>query len=278
MKQAPFQRSLLSFSVRARGLKHSAAVGFVQDGFVNGGFPRYFESEVEPGGVRQKRMEEKDILELDFSKVRWDADGLIPAVVQDEETREVLMLAYMNETSLRRTLRERRACYYSRSRQSLWLKGETSGHFQEVVDVKFDCDQDAVLLTVKQTGMACHENYFSCFHYDLQAEGFAAAGEPEVRPEPPLGRTLELLAGVVHSRNLERPEGAYTTYLFSKGLDKILKKVGEESTEVIIAAKNVGSEELVYETADLFYHLLVLLEERGVGVGEVSKELLTRRK
>ena len=221
---------------------------------------------------------EEEVAALDLAQIRWDAQGLVPAIVQDEETKEVLMLAYMNEESLRRTLLERKACYFSRSRQSLWLKGETSGHFQEIVDVRFDCDQDAVLLTVKQSGMACHENHFSCFHYDLQSEGFKATGEPEVRPAPALGRTLELLADVIRSRNLERPEGAYTTYLFNKGLDKILKKVGEESAEVIIAAKNASPEEITYETADLFYHLLVLLEERGVGLGEIAEELLKRRK
>lgn len=215
---------------------------------------------------------------IDLSGIRWDAQGLVPAIVQDVETNEVLMLAYMNEESLRRTLRDRKACYYSRSRQSLWLKGETSGHFQEIVDIKFDCDQDALLLSVKQTGMACHENFFSCFHYDLTSEGFEAVGEPEVRPLPSLGRTLELLKEVIHSRNLERPEGAYTTYLFEKGIDKILKKVGEENAEVIIAAKNADPEEITYEVSDLFYHVLVMLEERGVGVEEVAKELLQRRK
>ncbi|AET66429.1 phosphoribosyl-ATP pyrophosphohydrolase [Desulfosporosinus orientis DSM 765] len=223
-------------------------------------------------------MDANQIQALDLSKIRWDAHGLVPAIVQDAETKEVLMLAYMNEESLRRTLLEGKACYYSRSRQSLWLKGETSGHFQEIVDMKFDCDQDALLLTVKQIGMACHENYFSCFHYDLTNQGFKGIGEPEVRSEPTLGRTLELLAGVIRSRNLERPEGAYTTYLFEKGIDKILKKVGEESAEVIIAAKNADSEEIRCEVSDLFYHVLVMLEERGVGVEEVSRELSKRRK
>ena len=215
---------------------------------------------------------------FDLSGIRWDSQGLVPAIVQDVETKDVLMLAYMNEESLRRTLRDRKACYYSRSRQSLWLKGETSGHFQEIIDIKFDCDQDALLLTVKQIGMACHENYFSCFHYDLTSTGFKAIGEPEVRSEPTLGRTLELLTEVIHSRNQKRPEGAYTTYLFEKGIDKILKKVGEESAEVIIAAKNADAEEIKCEVADLFYHVLVMLEERGVGVSEVGKELLARRK
>ncbi|MCB8817945.1 bifunctional phosphoribosyl-AMP cyclohydrolase/phosphoribosyl-ATP diphosphatase HisIE [Desulfosporosinus shakirovi] len=223
-------------------------------------------------------MDANEIQALDLSKIRWDAHGLVPAIVQDVETREVLMLAYMNEESLGRTLHEGKACYYSRSRQSLWLKGETSGHFQEIVDIKFDCDQDALLLTVKQIGMACHEDYFSCFHYDLTSEGFEGIGKAKVRPEPTLGRTLELLTDVIHSRNQERPEGAYTTYLFEKGIDKILKKVGEESAEVIIAAKNADPEEIRCEVSDLFYHVLVMLEERGVGVSEVARELLERRK
>jgi phosphoribosyl-ATP pyrophosphohydrolase/phosphoribosyl-AMP cyclohydrolase len=223
-------------------------------------------------------MDANKIEDLDLSQIRWDSHGLVPAIVQDVETKDVLMLAYMNEESLRRTLLERKACYYSRSRQSLWLKGETSGHFQEIIDIKFDCDQDALLLTVKQTGTACHENFFSCFHYDLTSDGFKVTGEPEVRPEPTLGRTLELLTDVIHSRNQERPEGAYTTYLFEKGIDKILKKVGEESAEVIIAAKNGDLEEIRSEVSDLFYHVLVMLVERGVGIGEVARELLKRRK
>lgn len=215
-----------------------------------------------------------------LQKIKWNADGLVPAVVQDVETREVLMLAYMNEEALRRTLSEKRAWYYSRSRQSLWRKGETSGHTQEVIDIKFDCDQDAVLLTVKQTGMACHENYFSCFHYKVEDErstAFRTVGEPEVRADIPLGQTLEMLAEVIHTRNLERPEGAYTTYLFAKGIDKILKKVGEESAESIIAAKNNDPVEIRCEVADLFYHLLVMLEERGVDLKEISQELIGRQ-
>jgi phosphoribosyl-ATP pyrophosphohydrolase/phosphoribosyl-AMP cyclohydrolase len=237
--------------------------------------------------------------------IRWNADGLLPAIVQDYETKEVVMLAYINEEALRLTLQEKRAWYYSRSRQSLWLKGETSGHFQDVVDLRFDCDQDALLLVVRQQGVACHENYFSCFHYAVnEAQGseanesdgvnesakaagatetkgekaFVAFGQPEERPVLPLGRTLELLAEVIHQRNQERPEGAYTTYLFEKGLDKILKKVGEESAETIIAAKNSDTTELRYEVSDLFYHLLVLLEEQRVGLDEISRELLSRRK
>lgn len=223
----------------------------------------------------QIKQHSKDILP---EGIRWNSDGLVPAIVQDEETREVVMLAYMNEEALRLTLKEKRAWYYSRSRQSLWLKGETSGNVQEVVNLRFDCDQDAILLMVKQTGVACHENYFSCFHYVPSGEEFVALGEPNVKPQIPLGRTLELLADVIHSRNIERPEGAYTTYLFEKGVDKILKKVGEESAEVIIAAKNASKEELRYEASDLFYHVLVLLEEQGVNLRDISQELLARRK
>jgi phosphoribosyl-ATP pyrophosphohydrolase/phosphoribosyl-AMP cyclohydrolase len=210
--------------------------------------------------------------------IRWNADGLIPAIVQDVDSREVLMLAYMNAEALQLTLKEKRAWFYSRSRQGLWRKGETSGHTQKVVDIRFDCDQDTVLLTVEQTGMACHENYFSCFHYLAGKDNFQIEGIPEQKPILPLGTVLEQLAEVIHGRNLERPEGAYTTYLFEKGIDKILKKVGEETAEIIIAAKNAAPDEIYYEVADLMYHLVVMLEERGVGLAEIAAELTRRRK
>lgn len=226
--------------------------------------------------------------------IRWNQDGLVPAIAQDIESGEVLMLAYMNEEALRKTLTEGKACYFSRSRQALWLKGETSGHFQEVVDIRFDCDQDTILLKVKQAGMACHENYFSCFHYGLnsttpgQAEKtdfqkeycspWVRIGEPNVSAPLALGRILELLAETIRSRNIERPEGAYTTYLFTQGVDKILKKVGEECAEVIIAAKNDSLSEIRYESADLLYHLLVLLEDRKVDLKELAEELDSRRR
>lgn len=225
----------------------------------------------------EKQIEQQSKIDIPEG-IRWNSDGLVPAIVQDVETQEVLMLAYMNDEALRLTMEEKRAWYYSRSRQSLWLKGETSGNIQEVVDLRFDCDQDAILLTVKQTGVACHENFFSCFHYAPNGKGFVTFGQPNERPPLPLGRTLELLAKVIHSRNIERPEGAYTTYLFEKGIDKILKKVGEESAETIIAAKNSSAEEIRYEVSDLFYHVLVLLEERGVDLSDISQELLSRRK
>lgn len=220
----------------------------------------------------------EDRIDIVPEGIRWNTDGLVPVIVQDVDTKEVLMLAYMNEEALRLTLKEKRAWYFSRSRQSLWLKGETSGNVQEVVDLQFDCDQDAILLTVKQKGVACHEDYYSCFHYAVAGKEFVALGEPLKIPPIPLGRTLELLETVIHSRNLERPDGAYTTYLFEKGIDKILKKVGEETAETIIAAKNNSVEEIRYEVADLFYHLLVMLEERGVELKEISQELFSRRK
>ncbi|MHB8125658.1 MAG: bifunctional phosphoribosyl-AMP cyclohydrolase/phosphoribosyl-ATP diphosphatase HisIE [Desulfitobacteriaceae bacterium] len=213
-----------------------------------------------------------------LDNIRWNADGLIPAIVQDADSREVLMLAYMNEEALKLTLTEQRAWFYSRSRQSLWRKGETSGHTQKVLDIRFDCDQDTLLLIVEQTGMACHENYFSCFHYLASNQGFQIEGIPEQKPALSLGSVLEQLAQVIHSRYLERPEGAYTTYLFEKGIDKILKKVGEETAEVIIAAKNASADEICYEVADLFYHLVVMLEERGVGLAEIANELTSRKK
>jgi len=233
-----------------------------------------------------------NITEIDIDKfnriaqeIRWNAEGLVPAVVQDAESAEVLMLAYMNKEALYKTLTEGKAVYYSRSRQSLWLKGETSGNYQQVVDIFFDCDKDALLLKVKQTGMACHENYFSCFHYRPQPEAgksnelkWDITSEPNIRPALSLGRTLEILAEVIKDRKQEKTEGSYTAYLFTKGKDKILKKVGEECAEVIIAAKNSSLEEIRYEAADLFYHLLVLFEEMGLNLTEIAEELNARRK
>lgn len=215
-------------------------------------------------------------MEKALKGIKWNEQGLVPAVAQDSESGEVLMLAYMNEEALRKTLTEGKACYFSRSRNTLWVKGETSGHCQEVIDVRLDCDRDAILLKVKQTGMACHENFYSCFHYQPGSD--EPIGEAETTPTVSLGRTLELLAEVIKDRNIERPEGAYTTYLFTKGLDKILKKVGEECAEVIIAAKNNSSSEIRYEVSDLFYHLLVMLEDQKVDLKEIAEELNLRKK
>lgn len=222
--------------------------------------------------------------------IRWDKDGLIPVVVRDEESGQVLMLAYINREALIATLTGGKACYFSRSRQKLWIKGETSGNYQEVVSLRFDCDKDAALLTVRQTGMACHENYFSCFHNTINMEAppekakqkertaWLKSGEPNIKPALSLGRIMELLTEVIKQRKKEKPEGSYTAYLFSEGTDKILKKLGEECAEVIIAAKNNSPGEICYETADLLYHLLVLLEDRGIAPEKIAEELSARRK
>jgi phosphoribosyl-ATP pyrophosphohydrolase/phosphoribosyl-AMP cyclohydrolase len=197
----------------------------------------------------------KDILE----KAKFSADGLIPAVVQDARTREVLTVAYMNQEALRLTLEERETYFWSRSRQALWHKGETSGNSQKVLRVSLDCDNDTVLVEVEPAGPACHTGSYSCFGV-----------------EPGLESVLNELYSVIERRKEERPDGSYTTYLFNSGLDKILKKVGEEATETIVAAKN-NDGRLSSETADLLYHLLVLLVERGISLDEISRELKQRR-
>ena len=198
-----------------------------------------------------------DILE----KAKFSPDGLIPAVVQDARTREVLTVAYMNKEALQLTLERRETYLWSRSRQQLWHKGETSGNSQKVTKVSLDCDNDAVLVEVEPLGPACHTGAYSCFGVEPELEG-----------------VLQELYAVVEERKEKRPEGSYTTYLFNSGLDKILKKVGEEATETIVAAKNEDPARLVSETSDLVYHLLVMLVERGVSLDEVLKELKGRRK
>ena len=198
-----------------------------------------------------------DILE----NAKFGAGGIIPAVVQDAHTREVLMVAYMNREALQLTLERRETYFWSRSRQKLWHKGETSGNSQKVTKVSLDCDNDAVLVEVEPLGPACHTGAYSCFGVEPELEG-----------------VLRELYSVIEQRKEKRPDGSYTTYLFSSGLDKILKKVGEEATETIVAAKNSDSQRLVSETGDLLYHLLVLLVERGVTLDEITRELKERRK
>ena len=195
-----------------------------------------------------------------LENAKFGADGLIPAVVQDAHTREVLTVAYMNKEALQLTLERNETYFWSRSRQQLWHKGETSGNLQTVVRVSLDCDQDAVLVEVEPRGPACHTGAYSCFGLEPGIEG-----------------VLQELYAVIEKRKEQRPEGSYTTYLFNSGLDKILKKVGEEATETIVAAKNPDSDRLISETGDLIYHLLVLLVERGVTLDEISRELKTRR-
>lgn len=205
--------------------------------------------------------------------VKWDGQGLIPAIVQDAVSKEVLMLAYMNRESLRLTVESGETWFWSRSRSELWHKGATSGHIQKVRSLRYDCDGDTLLVTVEQTGPACHTGAYSCF-FNEAAVG-ARAGE---QSKLPAGRfdILEKLESIIAQRDAERPEGAYTTYLFEKGVDKILKKVGEEAAEVIIAAKNRSHEELRYEASDLIFHLMVLLREQKLPLDDLLAELARR--
>jgi phosphoribosyl-AMP cyclohydrolase / phosphoribosyl-ATP pyrophosphohydrolase len=195
-----------------------------------------------------------------LESAKFGADGLIPAVVQDAHTREVLTVAYMNKEALQLTLQHNETYFWSRSRQQLWHKGETSGNFQKVKRVSLDCDQDAILVEVEPLGPACHTGAYSCFGAEPNLEG-----------------VLQELYALIETRKEKRPEGSYTTYLFNSGLDKILKKVGEEATETIVAAKNPDDRRLISETSDLIYHLLVLLVERGVTLDEIRQELKERR-
>ena len=198
-----------------------------------------------------------------LDQVKFNAHGLIPAIVQDLYTNEVLTLAYMNEESLRITLEEERTCFWSRSRQKLWRKGEESGNVQHVVSVTADCDFDALVVRVIKEGPACHTGAESCFHNPL-----AASDEQS-------DFTMKGLYELIEGRKTNPQEGSYTTYLFEKGIDKILKKIGEESTEVIIGAKN-SKEEAVYEIADLAYHVMVMMAELGIPLTDVTKELAKR--
>ena len=201
---------------------------------------------------------------LNTDELRFDERGLIPAIVVDAATGKVLTLAYMNRESLEITMAEGRTCFWSRSRQELWRKGETSGNVQHVVDITADCDRDSLVVRVNKEGPACHLGTDSCFN-DLVWEG-----------DEPLPFSVEGLYGLLMGRKESLPEGSYTTYLFQKGLDKILKKVGEESTEVIIAGKARDKAETIYEIADLMYHVMVLMVELGISVEEVRDELASR--
>ena len=201
---------------------------------------------------------------MDISKLKFDAAGLIPAIVVDSVTKRVLTLAYMNEESLKITMEKGLTCFYSRSRQELWLKGETSGNYQHVVSITADCDADALVVVVEPDGPACHKGSFSCFENPV----FESSELQEF--------SYEGLMKLIEGRKTEKKEGSYTTYLFEKGRDKILKKVGEESTEVIIAAKADDKRETVYEIADLAYHVMVLMIEMGISLEDIHKELASR--
>lgn len=198
-------------------------------------------------------------------ELRFNEDGLIPAIVQDAASKEVLTLAYMNKESYEKTLETKETWFYSRSRQALWHKGETSGNTQAVKGIRYDCDQDALLVLVEPSGPACHTGSYSCFTKEQTEE--QAADRFGIMNE---------LERVIAERQAEMPEGAYTTYLFREGVDKILKKVGEEASEVIIAAKNRDHEELKWEAADLLYHLLVLLREQSLPLDDVLDVLKKR--
>lgn len=210
---------------------------------------------------------------MNIEELKFDASGLIPAVVQDASTREVLTVAYMNKESLGKTLETRETWFYSRSRQELWHKGGTSGNTQKIVEIKYDCDGDALVVLVEPAGPACHTGAVSCFSesmlMDEVSAGAASLSDFSVMLE---------LEKTIRERERDMPEGAYTTYLFDKGVDKILKKVGEEAAEVIIAAKNRDPEELKWEAADLLYHLMVLLQEQKLPLKNVLEVLNKRKK
>ncbi|MCI9155907.1 MAG: bifunctional phosphoribosyl-AMP cyclohydrolase/phosphoribosyl-ATP diphosphatase HisIE [Lawsonibacter sp.] len=201
---------------------------------------------------------------LNIDELKWNHHGLIPAIVVDAQSKKVLTLAYMNRESLEISMREQRTCFWSRSRQELWRKGETSGNIQHIVDITADCDRDALVVRVNKEGPACHLGTDSCFNDKV------FIGEA---PEP---FSVEGLYALLEGRKESLPEGSYTTYLFQKGLDKILKKVGEECTEVIIAGKSGDKRETIYEIGDLMYHALVLMVEMGISVDDVMAELASR--
>ena len=201
---------------------------------------------------------------IDINELKFDEKGLIPAVVVDSRSKQVLTLAYMNRESLKISMEKGLTCFWSRSRQELWLKGETSGNYQHIVSITADCDRDALVVKVEKDGPACHLGTESCFNDTVW--------ESDERHE----FSLEALMTLIQGRKTEKKEGSYTTYLFEKGLDKILKKVGEESTEVIIAAKDQDRKETIYEIADLTYHVMVLMIEAGISLEDIHRELASR--
>jgi phosphoribosyl-ATP pyrophosphohydrolase/phosphoribosyl-AMP cyclohydrolase len=209
-------------------------------------------------------------------ELKFDDKGLIPVVTQDVKTKEVLMVAYMNEEAFDKTIETGKVHYFSRSRSKLWLKGETSGHFQFVKSIKLDCDADTLLIQAEQVDAACHTGNKSCFFRTMNGEKWEEKVETADNEELSAS-ILQEVYDVIVDRTVHPKEGSYTNYLFTKGLDKILKKVGEETAEVIIAAKNKSKEEIRYEVSDLMYHLLVLLVERGLTLEDIYGELKGRR-
>ena len=201
---------------------------------------------------------------INIDELKFDEKGLIPAVVVDDDSKKVLTVAYMNRESLEISIKEGRTCFWSRSRQELWRKGETSGNVQHIVKIQTDCDRDALTVYVKKDGHACHLGTDSCFNDDVYVSDTLNSFSLE--------SLMEMLVG----RKTEKKEGSYTTYLFEKGIDKILKKVGEECTEVIIAAKADDKKETIYEVADLTYHVMVMMIEMGISLDDIHKELASR--
>lgn len=204
---------------------------------------------------------------MDFGEFKLNSDGLIPVVTQDYKTNEVLMVAYMDEEAFEHTVKTGRMTYFSRSRQSQWIKGETSGHFQYVKSLAIDCDKDTLLAKVEQIGAACHTGNRSCFYTTIVGADYDAKNPLQI---------FESVYNMILDRKEHPKEGSYTNYLFDKGLDKILKKVGEEATEVVIAAKNPNPEEVKYELSDFLYHAMVLMAEKGITWDDITKELADR--
>ena len=218
---------------------------------------------------------------IDF---KYNEQRLMPAIVQDYQTKDVLMVAYVNQKSLDLSLEKGETVFYSRSRQKLWHKGETSGNIQQIKEIYYDCDQDTILFMVDPAGPACHTGENSCFYRKIAEDTDAKAARmmemqqqaENIEAEFETEKVVDYLYDLILSRKDEMPDDSYTTYLFEEGIDKILKKVGEESAEVIIASKNEPDQELVYEAADLVYHMLVLMVERGITLDQIREELKNR--
>lgn len=202
--------------------------------------------------------------QIKWEELKTNSEGLVPVIVQDYKTQEVLMLAYMNKAAYLHTLKSGRMTYYSRSRREQWIKGETSGHFQYVKEMKADCDKDTILAKVSQVGAACHTGNYSCFFNEIMKKEYTETNPLMV---------FESVLGVIKDRKIHPKEGSYTNYLFDKGIDKILKKLGEEATEIVIAAKNPNANEIKYEISDFLYHMMVLMVEKGVTWEEITEEL-----
>lgn len=251
-----------SFSYGAKVLALENAEGYITV-FEAGTAPMDLKQELKEKGIAVDTFESV----IAFEDFKLNSDGLIPAIVQDYRTGEVLMLAYMNEESFQETLRSGRMTYFSRSRQSLWLKGETSGHYQYVKSLYLDCDNDTLLAKVNQIGSACHTGARSCF--------FKTLVKKEYQESNPL-KVFEEVFSVILDRKENPKEGSYTNYLFDKGIDKILKKLGEEATEIVIAAKNPDPEEVKYEISDFLYHMMVLMADKGVTWEDITRELANR--